>query len=149
MGDRTSVRLTVLTSQLAAAQKHFNTEANESDTHTEFTELTFYDVNYGNLPFLADLLKAGVAYDSYWSSGGDFGPGTESLRFNDKGEPYTSTLYDEGINPNLSDLMARIDKPDELRAFLLQHQEDVADRPWDNQEEYGKIYLATQLINPT
>ena len=148
MRDRTTVRLMVLNSQSVEAQKHFTFEDIDSYVDDTTTESEFDAVNYGNIPFLEDLKTAGIAYDSSWSSGDEFGPGTESLRFNDKGEPFTRTLYDDGVNPYLPKLMELIDKPDELRAHLIKHSEDVADRPWDNQEEYGKIYLAKQLINP-
>lgn len=148
MGDPTTVCLLVLNSQSIEAQKHFTYETSGDDLGDITTEFIFEEVNYGDLPFLEALRKAGIAYDSYWSRGDDYGPGTESLRFDAEGKPFTSTLYESAINPELSDLMALIDKPDELRTFLLEHQADVADRPWDNQEEYGKLYLAKQLINP-
>ena len=148
MGDRTTVYLRVLNSQSVEAQKHFTDETSGDDLGDTTTEFIFENVNYGDLPFLEALRKAGIAYNSSWSRGNDYGPGTECLRFDAEGKPFTSTVYKSGINPELSDLMALIDKPDELRAFLIQHEKDVADRPWDNQEEYGKIYLAKQLINP-
>lgn len=149
MGDRTTVYLRVLNSQSVEAQEYFTLEDIGSDIGVTTTEFIFEDVNYGDLPFREALKKAGIAYDSSWSRGDDYGPGTESLRFDAEGNPFTSTVYESGINPELSDLMALIDKPDELRTFLLEHQADVADRPWENQEEYGKIYRATQLIQPT
>ena len=148
MGDRTTVYLLVLNSQSIEAQKHFTYETSGDGFDDITTEFIFEDVNYGDLPFLEALQKAGIAYDSSWSSGDNYGPGTKSLRFDAEGKPFTSMLYESAINPELSDLMALIDKPDELRTFLLEHQADVADRPWDNQEEYGKLYLAKQLINP-
>lgn len=149
MGDPTTVYLRVLNSQSVEAQKHFTYETSDDDIGDTTTEFTFEEVGYGELPFLEALTKAGIAYDSSWSRGDEYGPGTESLRFDAEGKPFTSTLYESGINPELSSLMALIDKPDELRTFLLEHQADIADRPWDNQEKYGKIYLAKQLINPT
>lgn len=148
MSASTTVRLVVLTTQAKAAEGFFRYKPDEDNSFDDQSEYTFYEVNYGNLPFLKNLEKAGIAYDSSWSNGNDYGPGTESLRFNAEGKPIISTLYDDGINPPLYALMALIDKPDELRSYLVLHQEKVADRPWDNQEEYGKVYMAKQLINP-
>lgn len=148
MGDRTTVYLRVLNSQSVEAQKHFTNETSEDALDDITTEFIFEEVNYGELPFLEALRKAGIAYDSSWSRGDEYDPGTESLRFDAEGKPFTSTVYESDINPNLGALIALINKPDELRAYLLKHQKKVADPPWDNQEEYGKLYQVKQLINP-
>ena len=149
MSDGTTVTLFVLQSQLAAAQEQFDDKPGESTCLGELTELMFYDVNYGNLPFLGKLQKAGIAYDSCWNSGDEYGAGVENVRFTATGDVIGRTVYDSERNPNLDTLMGLIDKPDELRQYILDHKTATEDLSWDNQEEYSKIYLANQLINPT
>ncbi len=149
MSDRTSVTLHVLKVDADKARATFNDSPAYTDTSDELlTEFGFDDVNYGNLPFLPKLLEAGIAYNSSWGSGDSYGPGTFSLRFTAEGNPVTWELYDETINPNLVDLMERIDKPVELRQYLLAHEAKTIEPTWDNQEEFSKIFRAKQLITP-
>lgn len=148
MGDRTTVRLRVVNIQAAEVQKYFSFEINcESDRGETTTEFEFYEVNYGTLPFLKELQNAGIAYDSSWDDGDEYYSGTESIRFTPEGGVVTRTLYDNATNPKMDELMPLIDKPDELRAHLLAHKEFIAFLPWDNQEEYGKVYLTKRLIS--
>lgn len=147
--DRTTVALFVLQSQLAAAQEQFDDKPDESTCLGELTELTFYDVKYGDLPFLGKLQKAGIAYDSCWNIDNEYGAAVENVRFTATGDVIARTVYDSERNPNLNTLMRLIDKPDELRQYILDHKTATEDLSWDNQEEYSKIYLANQLINPT
>ena len=52
------------------------------------------------------------------------------------------------MNPDIEQLMKLIDKPEELRQFIVNHQEEHATLPWENQEENGKIFLTRKLIDP-
>lgn len=150
MGDRTYVTLYVKTSQAEAAAAVFGDIILDTPGYVvEYGKLTawgFDEVNYGELPFLNKLREAGIAYDNTWDRGNDYGAGTESCRFTPEGEAILRTIYDDDLNPDIHELMARIDDPEALREFILQHKENTTTLPWDNQEEYGKTYQAMQLI---
>jgi len=150
MGDRTYVRLTVLKSQAEKAKKLFDDYGAEDEYSRDPDEVVFgfSEVNYGTLDFLDDLRDAGIAYDSSWEDGGDYTAGTASCRFTDEGDCVEKEIYDESLNPDLGMCMDRIDKPEELRKYIIEHNEKVRTLPFDNQEEYGKIYQAKKLISP-
>lgn len=149
MGDRTTVTLTVLASQTAAAKALFNGELPQEEVlgNGDKTDFVFYEVNYGNLHFLNNLRDAGIAFDSRWDAGGEYGPGVLNFRYTSKGEPKERDLYDDGIDPELNTLLELIDKPTELRQAILDHAEKV--QPWDfgpEQEEFGKLYQTMKII---
>jgi hypothetical protein len=149
MGDRTSVTLTVLTSQKAEAERIALADGYEADHMSDaghVTYFSYYEVNYGELSFLPQLTAAGIAFDSDWDSGNEYGAGTEFMRFTPEGEAKGFSYSDEYFNPDLKRCMDLIDKPDELRAFILDHKDKVTPLPWDNQEAFGKIYRTKQLI---
>jgi hypothetical protein len=149
MGDRTYVTLSVLKTQEREAASHFPFDPEEDWLDDQLAHFGFPEINYGNLGFLFELRAAGIAYDSRWESGGDYGAGTESLRFTSLGEAIEKTVYDSGKNPDLGYLMDRIDKPEELRDYILEHYDEVTNLDWENQEKYGKLYQARKLIDPT
>lgn len=147
MGDRTSVTLVVLTSQAKAAQALFDVAADQQINHDNYlSNFVFYEVNYGNLAFLDELVAAGIAFDSYWDAGSEYGPGTTYSRYTENGEHICFDLSDDQINPNIDQLVSRLDKPDELVSFIKDHVKATTELPWDSQEEYGKLYRARQLI---
>ena len=148
MSDRSYVTLTVLTSQSSQAEEIFDYSADDQGEKDGKTWYDFSDVGYGILPFGKKLQKAGIAHDSSWESGSGYGPGTHSCRFTEFGDLVLQDIGDDQINPDLDALMALIDKPDELRQHILDHQKMFYVLPWDNQEEYGKVYRAKQLISP-
>lgn len=148
MGDRTTVTLSVLTAQAKTAEalfvdRYFDVAL---DTDPLIFQWTFEEVNYGELPFLHKLQQAGIAYDSEWGRGDEYGSGCKSCRFTSLGTAIDKEIYDENLNPNLAALLERIDQSDHLRQYILDHQESITTLPWDNQEEYGKRYRVTQLI---
>lgn len=148
MGDRTTVMLTVLTSQLKEAEKLFLYAPSEIYIGTALTECLFYEVNYGELEFLPKLQNLGMPYTSRWESGSEYGPGEEACRFTPQGEMLLKIVGDEYRNPPLHHLMEVIDNYGLLKQRILEHYERVTALPWDNQEEYGKIHRARQLITP-
>lgn len=152
MGDRTSVILTVLATQAEQAKQYMDYQANttgSSDTGL-CTYFYFEEVNYGSLGFLDVLQAAGIAYISEWGDGSEYGSGAVSCRFTAEGEVVIKEIYDSAINPDIGNLLELIDQPDALRAYILHHRELRTVLPWGNQEEYGKIYRAKQLIeNPS
>lgn len=147
MGDRTYVTLTVLKSQEKEAMSLFCYDPDEDWFEDQFSYFGFAEVNYGTLSFLSDLQAAGIAYDSRWEQGGDYEPGSESLRFSSSGEAIVKAFNDSAKNPDLSALVGLIDKPEDLKKYILKHHEEVSCLPWENQEEYGKLYRAKQLIS--
>lgn len=150
MGDRTAVTLTIRTSQVAKARPCFDTEPEyEHQDEKGFTEFTFYEVNYGNLEFLDQLQETGIAYDSRWESGSEFGSGCDYCRFTHDGEVILKGISDDYRNPSIDELMKNIDDYAALKAFITKHYNEIFVPSWDSQEEYGKIYRTKQLIAPT
>ena len=148
MGDRTTVVLSVLKSQEADALKHFDASGCECWEHDDQTCCwQFEEVNYGNLEFLQHLRSAGIAYNSSWSAGSEYGPGTEYCRFTEDGLIHCVEVADVDINPSITKLLELIDNPDGLRAFILEHHATTTPPSWDNQEEYGRRHRARMLIN--
>lgn len=149
MGDRTSVHLTVLNGQAAAAEAIFKSYDDPTgEPGAMLTEYYFTEVNYGELSFLGDLQDAGIAYDSCWNDGAEHGAGMKSLRFTAEGGVETRERYNAAYNPPLEALMVRIDQPAELREYILEHSQSVQHLSWDNQEEYAKVFKTKQLIDP-
>lgn len=151
MGDRTSVSLTVLTAQAEDAKRIFGEAEFEVDHMSSdggLSHFSFYEINYGNLPFLDELQNAGIAFDSCWDHGGDYGAGSDRCRFLSDGSVYRFETSDEYLNPDLHMLMKLLDRPEELKAFIIEHYDKVTPPSWDHQVEYGKLYKTKLLINP-
>lgn len=151
MGDRTSVTLTVLKVQAEAAQELFEFEpdhAAENEGILPLVYFSFYEVNYGDLPFLDALQSAGIAFDSDWDHGSEYSPGTEFCRFRADGTVQRYSYSNEYKNPDLQRMMGLIDDPEALKTYILDHHNNITPLPWDNQAVYGKIYQTKQLINP-
>lgn len=147
MGDRTSVTLRVLASQAEQTEAFTEGEKFEFRDGEECSELIFNGVNYGELWILDDLKNAGIAYDSEWGHGGNYGPGTASCRFTAEGEAIEKSISDDNLNPDIYELLKLIDEPAVLRQFILDHEERTSTLSWDNQEEYGKLYQTKKLIS--
>jgi len=148
MGDRTCVTLTVLKSQQEDAVRFFTSDSEYLNEHGSFVDYTFYEVNYGNLDFLDQLVNAGIAYDSRWESGGEYGPGCDYCRFTADGDVILKGISDEYRNPSIDTLMEKINNYEELKAFIVAHYDEISVLSWDFQEEYGKLYRTKQLIAP-
>ena len=153
MGDRTLVILEFP----AEFEKEANAiiaaayEEGENITHDEAADiicLSFEEVNYGELSFLPKMTDAGIPYDSSWSSGSDYGAGTEYNRYTSGGQNVLLTVSDEDINPSIVTLMTVIDEPIKLQEMVRNHFQDTTPLPWDNQVEYAKKYRVLKLINP-
>jgi len=151
MGDRTSVTLTVLKEQSAAAQALFEYKPDHESEDMGSMPLcyfSFYEVNYGDLPFLDALQDAGIAFDSDWDHGSEYGAGCDFCRFRPDGTVQRFDYSDEYKNPDLHRMMGLLDEPEALKAYILDHHKKVTPLPWDNQVQYGKLYLTQKLINP-
>lgn len=150
--DPSTVTLTVLASQAELVETLISPgyEDFEISEDSHLTALVFHEVGYGELPFLGKLQAAGIAYDSSWSAGSEYTPGTKYLRFTPEGTVISREIYDDQVNPNLDELLKRIDKPAELKAYLLAHADHVSvEELLEEQIEFGKRYRATNLIAPT
>ena len=147
MGGRTSVTLYVLTSQKERV-KVISVFFEELEEDGDLTYFYFSEVNYGELSFLNKLMDAGIAFDSCWGAGSDYGAGTKSCRFTPAGELDVREVYKTQENPPLSGLMSLIDSPTQLREYIIQHRDEVTPLSWDNQEEYGKLHRTKKLISP-
>ena len=153
MGDRTLVILEFpaefeeeANAIIAAAY-----EEGENITHdaaADIIRLSFEEVNYGELPFLSEMADAGIPYNSSWSSGSNYGAGTEYTRYTSEGCTVFLSVFDEDINPSIVALMTVIDEPIKLQEMVRNHHRDTTPLPWDNQVEYAKKYRVLKLINP-
>lgn len=150
MGDRTSVTLTVLKEQALAATALFDglepDHAVENEGVLPLMYFSFYEVNYGDLPFLDALQEAGIAFDSEWDHGGEYGAGIDFCRFRPDGTVQRNDYSDEYKNPDLQKMMGLLDDPKALKAYILDHHKNVTPEPWDNQIVYGKLYRTLNLI---
>ena len=148
MGDRTSVCLTVLKEHAAEAERLFgDDEHDHMSSDNVFTHFSFYEINYGELPCLDDLQKAGIAFDSSWDNGSEYGPGTDHCRFLADGTVWRQSFSDDYINPSLQKCMELINNPDELKAYIVEHHDTVTPPSWEFQNVYGKLYRTKQLIS--
>jgi hypothetical protein len=148
MGDRTSVTLYFpreLAKEAAAIADHPDAPEEDGDTAC----IQFSEVNYGNLDFLHKLRDAGIAYESQWSKGFEYGAGSTYGWFTPEGEFLSKDVYEADLNPPMNTLLIFIGTPVKLREYILEYKEKVAAPPWVNQVEYGKIYRTRKLIDPT
>ncbi len=149
MDDRTTVNLYVHKSQAEKAESLFAETPDDGFILVDLVCFCFDEVNYGNLHFLNDLRDAGIAYNSSWEAGHEFTAGTAYCRFSAEGDCIEKEVHDDGINPDLELLLERIDKPADLRNFILAHKESKSVPELDEyQVEYGKIYQMKKLISP-
>lgn len=149
MGDHTTVTLYVPSALKVQAESLFDYAAAEAgeDPGDGLAYFVFDEVNYGNLEFLNLLGEAGIAYDSCWDSGDQHGAGSTCLRFDSEGNALYKDISDNNSNPCIVTLLSLIDDHKKLKEFILKHQEEQSEMPWDNQVEYGKIFLAKKLIS--
>jgi len=149
MGDRTTVVLSLLTSQVKEAEEllgYLHQSCNE-ECMDNTTDFAFEEVNYGDLEGLVALEEAGIAYESTWRAGCEYEAGTTSVRFTSEGEKVKKTIYDSDLSIPITDLMHLINQPEAILELIKNSNEEVQVLPWDNQEEYGKRYRARQLIS--
>jgi hypothetical protein len=154
MGDRTYVSLYVLKEHADEAKKIIKVSADgmPSDEGASSADTLylfgFDEVNYGDLKCLPQLQAAGIAFDSSWERGSGYSPGTKSCRFTPEGECIIKEIYDGDQDPEMHELLKRINDYTQLKEYILNHREAHTVLPWDNQIEYGKIYRTLQLITP-
>lgn len=155
MGDRTTVYLTFPKVLKEEVDKIFENDPPEEQSISIYSSesglmyYTFYEVNYGNLEGLDQLISMGIPFESEWGAGDGYGPSVDYCRFTPEGELVRKVISDSYKAVQMDDLMERIYNPDELRQFILNLHEEITVLPWYNQIEYGKIHRTKQLISPT
>jgi hypothetical protein len=148
MGDRTSVTLTVLADRAAEALFLIGEEPDYNHGEGKgFAVFEFSEVNYGNLQNLDKLKAHGIAFDSDWDSGSEYGPGTHWCRFTRDGSVRENEISNEYKNPPLEELMRRLDDTDALIGYITAYHLDVTPPAWDHQNEFGAIYRTKNLIS--
>ena len=95
------------------------------------------------------MADAGIPYNSSWSSGSNYGAGTEYNRYTSSGQNVLLTVSDERINPCIVGLMTVIDEPIKLQEMVRNHHQDTTPLPWDNQVAYGKLHRTRCLVEET
>ena len=161
MGDRVYVTLIVLTAHLEQARtiltKYNGNPQEEYGSPTsiepDLSFLGYAEVNYGELNGLPDLVATGIAYDSRWEQGSEFGRGVESVRFTAEGKVIKKVLYaqDEGIELDKFRTAMALAKPEErliaLEAVISKHEDRLFVLPLDEKQiEYGKLYRTKRLL---
>lgn len=154
MGDRTYVTLSVRrtdkerTLQICEQANCSPTEHEEFPESLDFVHMGFEDVNYGELPFLKELVKAGIPFDSSWASGNAYEEGCEYSRYDDFGNHITKQICesDEAIQMHL--LESHLQDYNALADLIKERAKALHVLPWDNQEHNVKLFLTKQLINP-
>ena len=147
MSTRVSVDLTVLLSQKEAAIAIFGKDEFDDAWLVENRQcLTFHEISNGQLRFLPKLEAAGIAYDAVCEASSEWSSCHDSCRFTPEGESITKELSEAYNNPSMHELMQLLDKPDVLITYIKDHAEKRFVLPWDNQEQYGKLYRTRQLI---
>ncbi|MEY8198482.1 MAG: hypothetical protein RPS47_04520 [Colwellia sp.] len=144
MGDRVDVSLTVRKADQKKVEEIIEEHAGSYDDLTEgacppnmvkIIEYNFYDVNYADLKIESILQENAIPYDKEWGQGGDYNPGSEIFRINEKGEFIIKKF--EG------NLMGMVALSDVINAFEMNRVGEYIDRmkqeasviSWEEQEK--------------
>ncbi len=146
MGDRTTVTLHVPKEYAGDATRLIGNGYWVKSEEDDFAYIVYEEINYGELPNLPLLIKAGIPYTYSWSSGCEYGEGAEYGRFTPEGEPDVKSFCDSKTAIDVERLHRLINKPEELIALICKEKAKYEVLPWDNQVEYGKLYRTKQLI---
>lgn len=150
MGDRTYVRLTVLESRADEAEtivKTYDQHADREEADGGVVVFSFEEVNYGELPFLPQLQALGIAYDSEWDKGDNYGAGGDYCRFYEDGSVSIQTQYEgDDTHMPLHLLKPYLNHPEMLKTEIERYMESCKVPGWENQEEYGRRYQTTLLL---
>ncbi len=121
MVDHVTVKLDFLVSQIGIVHSKIG-DPDWRNLYKNVMRFGFRIVPNFPIDEVESLKASGVAYDCYWDGGSYFNSGGHSTRFSPDGE-----------------LIYKVIKDADERQCIL---------PWDNQEEYGKLYMARQLVAP-
>jgi len=154
MGDRTYVQLKLLRTHVEKAHPFLEdygiTEENvyNDPEDSQTVVFGFEKVNYGELPFLPDLEKLGIPFDSVWGSGDEYSEGYQYNRYDAQGEQVAVVLYDEDLSVPIMELETVLHDYNALADLVRERIKGIQVIPWDNQERNSKLFLTKQLINP-
>jgi len=152
MGDRTYVTLTVRRVDRDKTMKivqDVDWQPYDQDTFPEnsmFTDIGFEDVNWGELPFLSLLEKAGIPFNSSWAEGSEYGEGTYYSRYTDDGQLLSVELNEEDYSIPIRTLVDLLPDYNELADYIRKQRDGIAIMSWINQERNSKLFLVNQLI---
>lgn len=156
MGDRVSVEITVLAKQKEAFLALIPEDEHPDSTNTfsDVSYLSFYEVNYGDLDCLEDLRNSGIAFDYSWGSGGDYSAGRFQIRYSSEGVGIQTGGYDSDQMISLDGLRKIVLSEDPVENKLKQIEQCIADAdaqwtplPLDEEQiQNGKIFLVNKIL---
>lgn len=151
MGDRTWCTLTIPAECLEQACELLDNVGpeNAEESLPGLSYFSYDGVNYGKMAESEeeDLKAAGIPFDWEWGDGSDYHAGCTHIRFTEAGELIVRNIQEGDEDPPLYGLKPLIDKPAELRQYILDWEAEHTVLPWTDQVEYGKRYRTLQLIN--
>lgn len=107
----------------------------------------FYDAK---VPHFAKAVKAlvakGIAFDFDSGRSDDDQPVRRCIRYNEEGVLIVMKWSEDEEAIPVSDLMNIRDDHEALKQIIDMYHHDITPLPWTHQEEYGKRYLAAQLL---
>lgn len=136
----------LLEEQLRSPEQRFDystivTRKTVEAAYVEYT-LAYWPV-LPDLWFIQNGIPNTLEGDTYWSH----------LRFTADGKVQQINVQKEDVNPDLRNLIRIMDTTSrqivrltKLEAYIREHHKKVTPLPWAHQVEYGKRYLATQLL---
>jgi hypothetical protein len=160
MGDRTHVTLTVHRDYEEQVQElltqtgdePYDSEVMESDGE-ELIYFNIEDVNYGEVNCLDKLQELGIAYDSEWAAGDEYGEGQKSLRFSPEGNAIVKQWYEydlcitlHHLNCMSQEYLSNDQLAEQIRLMIANLNEKCSLFPWTDQIRNGKTYRAKQLL---
>ena len=147
MIDHTTVKLDFLVSQIGIVHSKIG-DPDWRNLHKNVMRFGFMIVPNDIMDKVGSLKASGVAYDYYWDRGSSFSSGRHSTRFSPDGKLIYKDLIESDLKLNVERIYKYIDDLDLLKRIIKDAYERQCILPWDNQEEYGKLYMARQLVCP-
>lgn len=153
MGDRCYMCLIIKSEHFEEAKKIFTEAGNRpgyqsQDNGHGFASLEFEEVNYAKLEGIETVQAAGIPYDLDNTAGHEYEAACVHCRFTERGEMVLQELTASDDVISVNSLLKVIDDHAALKSLIQKADEERAVLPWDNQVEYGKRYVARQLIQP-
>ena len=147
MIDHVSVRLDFLVSQIGIVHSKIG-DPDWRNLHKNVMRFGFRNMPNAIMDKVGSLKASGVAYDYSWGRGSSFNSVRHSTRFSPDGELIYKDLIESDLNLSAESIYKYIDDLDLLKRIIKDAHERQCILPWDNQEEYGKLYMARQLVAP-
>ena len=147
MIDHVTVRLDFLVSQIGIVHSKIG-DPDWRNLHKNVMRFGFRNMPNAIMDKVGSLKASGVAYDYSWGRSLFLNSGGHSTRFSPDGELIYKDLIKSDLNLNVESIYKYTDDPDLLKRIIKAAYERQCILPWDNQEEYGKLYMARQLVAP-